>query len=268
MEKGIEIHLAPSTLGHIGDIAITNTLLTAVTVSVLLIVAAFFIGRALKMKARGFQVVVELLHTFPYQFIKDTLGNEKLARTYFPIIMTIFLFILCVNWFGLLPFVGAVGIEAESHGAHAFLPLFYPGATDLNFTLALATIAFFTIEIAGILALGFIKYGGKFITFKSPLAFVIGIIELVSEIARLITFSFRLFGNIFAGKVLLLVVMFFVPLIVPVPILAFELFVGFIQAVVFAVLTLFFIKLAVESHGDDHEEDHSKGEASHSVAHT
>ena len=94
--------------------------------------------------------------------------------------------------------------------------------------------------------LGALKYASKFISFKSPLSFVIGIIELISEMARIITFSFRLFGNIFAGKVLILVLMAFVPLILPVPLLAFEVFVGFIQAAIFALLTLFFIKIAVE----------------------
>ncbi len=109
-----------------------------------------------------------------------------------------------------------------------------------------AIVAFFTIEIAGVLAIGLFKYTHKFLNFSSPLAFVIGLIELISELARLISFSFRLFGNIFASKTLLLVIMFFVPYILPVPILAFEVFVGFIQAFVFAVLTLFFIKLATE----------------------
>jgi F-type H+-transporting ATPase subunit a len=96
-----------------------------------------------------------------------------------------------------------------------------------------------------VITLGLFKYGGKFINFHSPLGFVIGLIELISEIARLISFSFRLFGNIFAGKTLLVVVMFFVPYVLPVPLLAFEVFVGFIQAFIFSILTLFFIKLAV-----------------------
>jgi F-type H+-transporting ATPase subunit a len=111
--------------------------------------------------------------------------------------------------------------------------------------LAFAIIAFLTIEMAGIVALGTFRYLGKFFNFHSPLAFIIGIIELISEIARLISFSFRLFGNIFAGKTLIVVIMFFVPYLVPVPLLAFEVFVGFIQAFIFSVLTLFFIKLAV-----------------------
>ncbi len=187
--------------------------------------------------------------------VKDTLENDKVAEKMFPIIMTLFLVVLGVNWFGLLPFANeAIGFHVG--GAAELTPLFFSPSTDLNFTLALAIIAFFTIEIFGVATLGAVKYGKKFISFKSPLAFAIGIIELVSEIARLISFSFRLFGNVFAGKVLILVILFFVPYVLPVPFIGFELFVGFIQAAIFALLTLFFTKIAISSH-DEHE-DHGK----------
>ena len=248
MQSGISIHLAPLALFHIGSVVITNTLFTAVVVSALLIISAYFIGRSLKLKPSGFQTVIELLIMFPYTFVRDTLENDALAERVFPLIMTIFLFVLAVNWFGLLPFVASVGITEQVQGTNELIPFFYPGATDLNMTLALALIAFFAIEIAGIATLGAVKYAKKFITFKSPLAFMVGLIELVSELVRLISFSFRLFGNIFAGKVLVLVIMLFVPFIVPVPFLAFETFVGFVQAAIFAVLTLFFTKIAIEVH--------------------
>jgi F-type H+-transporting ATPase subunit a len=248
MQGGIEIHLAPLALFHIGNIAVTNTFVTALTVAALLIVSAFFAGRSLKMKPNGYQTVLELLITYPYTFVRETLGNDRLAERIFPLIMTIFLFVLAVNWFGLLPFVASVGITEQVHGYSKFIPIFYPGATDLNMTLALAVIAFFAIEIAGITTLGAIKYAKKFISFKSPMSFMVGLIELVSELVRLISFSFRLFGNIFAGKVLVLVIMLFVPYVLPVPFLAFETFVGFIQAAIFAMLTLFFTKIAIELH--------------------
>ena len=117
-------------------------------------------------------------------------------------------------------------------------------------TLALAFISFFTIEITGIAMLGFFKYAGKYVNLKSPVGFAVGIIELISNLGRLISFSFRLFGNIFAGEVMILVASFFLPYLLPVPLMAFEMFVGLIQAIVFAMLTLFFIKLAIaEPHG-------------------
>jgi F-type H+-transporting ATPase subunit a len=254
MQGGISIHLAPLALFHIGTIAVTNTLFTAVIVSLLLIVSAFFIGRSLKLTPSGFQTVLELLVMYPYTLVRETLENDALAERLFPLIMTIFLFVLSVNWFGLLPFVASIGVTEQVKGVSELVPFFYPGATDLNMTLALAFISFFAIEIAGIATIGVAKYAHKFINFHSPLDFMVGIIELVSEFVRIVSFSFRLFGNIFAGKVLVLVIMLFVPFILPVPFLAFEAFVGFIQAAIFALLVLFFTKIAIELHDEEVQE--------------
>ncbi len=240
--EGITIHLAPLALGTFWGIPFTNTLFTALLISVSLVVVALFIKRSLLIKPSKFQTVIEALIVFPYEFVRDTLQDDRLARKLFPLIITIFIFILAVNWFGLLPIVESIGLTNTGK----FIPIFYPGTTDLNFTLALTLIVFFAIEVAGIATLGAISYGKKFITFRSPLAFIVGLIELMSEFARLISFSFRLFGNIFAGKVLILVIMAFIPIFLPVPFLGFELFVGFIQAAIFALLTLFFAKIAVE----------------------
>ncbi len=265
MEGGIAIHLAPSALFHIGAFTVTNTFVTALTVSVLLVLFAFLATRSLKLKPGKFQSVLELILTYPYDFIRETLGNDKAAMRIYPVIMTIFLFVLAVNWFGLLPFVGTFGIHDDgSHGGHGIVPLFYPGATDLNFTLMLALIAFFTIEVLGIATLGAAKYAGKFFVnpLKNPLGAFVGLIEIVTEFARLISFSFRLFGNVFAGKVLILVATFFVPYFLPVPILAFEIAVGLIQAAVFALLTLFFTKGAISLH-EEHAEHASEGDGRH-----
>ncbi len=244
--EGITVKLAPYVLGEWFGIPITSTLLTVWLTMGLLIIAAVLIRSRLAAIPGGLQNVAELVVGGVYDYMADVLESQTLARKYFPVVMTIFLFVLSLNWIGLLPGVTSIGIyEGHGHESH-LIPFFYPAATDLNITIGFAIVAFFTIEIAGVLAIGLFKYTHKFLNFSSPLAFVIGLIELISELARLISFSFRLFGNIFAGKTLLLVIMFFVPYILPVPILAFEVFVGFIQAFVFAVLTLFFIKLATE----------------------
>ena len=144
--------------------------------------------------------------------------------------------------------IGSVGLfhpSTISGQASEFAPLFRSMNTALNVTLALAIISFLVIELTGIFTIGLIKYSGKFLTFRSVMGFVIGIIELFSEIARLLSFSFRLFGNIFAGEVLILVASYFLPYFLPVPLMVFEVFVGFIQAAIFAMLTLFFIKIAI-----------------------
>ena len=245
VSDGIHVALKPYIVGELFGIPLTATLITTWLTMFILIVGSFFISRKPTIIPKKAQSIAELIVGGVYEYMSDVLESRKLAAKYFPVVMTIFVFVLALNWIGLLPGVKSIGLNHDGH----FTPLLYPAATDLNITIAFAIVAFVTIEMAGIVALGTFKYIGKFINFHSPLAFIIGIIELISEAARLISFSFRLFGNIFAGKTLLVVIIFLVPYIAPVPFYAFELFVGFVQAYVFAILTLFYIKLAVaESH--------------------
>ncbi len=241
---GLSLQLNPYILGYLGEFPITSTLLTAWLAIVFLIVMALIVKRKISLVPNKLQSVMEMLIGGAYDYTKEILGTKEHANRYFPIIITIFIFVLAVNWIGVLPGVGAFGFYDDT--GH-LTPLLYPSATDLNITIGLTIVAFFTIEIAGILSLGLWKYGSKFINFKSPLSFAIGIMELISVLARLVSFSFRLFGNIFAGKTLILIAIFFAPYIVPMPIYAYEIFVGIIQAGIFAVLTLFFIKLAHEA---------------------
>lgn len=246
MEKeAIHIALSPYQLFDIGGFTVTATLLMSWIVVALLITFALVFRSRLALVPGKFQVAVEALIGGVYDFIAETLESKELARKFLPLLLTMFLFILCSNLLGLFPGIGSVGLLKGEAGHEHLVPLFYPVNTDLNVTIMLALVAFFAIEITGVAVLGFLKYAHKFVTFSSAIGFVFGIIELISEIARLISFSFRLFGNIFAGKVLILVIMFFVPFILPVPVMMFEVFVGFIQATIFALLTLFFIKIAI-----------------------
>jgi F-type H+-transporting ATPase subunit a len=245
-EGRIAIHLSAPVLGHVFGIPLTSTMLMVWLVMIVLFVSALYFRHTLKMVPGKAQVAVEALIGGGFDYIADALESRELACKFYPLIMSIFIFILALNWIGLIPGVDSIGIYTASHGGEsALIPFLHPANTDLNVTIALALVAFVAIELSGIIFLGLWKYGGKFINFSSPLAFLIGIIELFSELARLISFSFRLFGNIFAGKTLIVIAIFFVPFILPVPLLAFEMFVGFIQAFIFAVLTLFFIKLAI-----------------------
>ncbi len=245
-ESGIHVLLAPEQLGHLWGVPLTNTLLASWVVIALLIVVALLVGKRLQLTPGKFQTFLEMLVSFVYDYITETLESRAWARRMFPLLMTIFLFIAVSNLLEFTPGIGSIGIFRGDE----FIPLFRSVNTDLNVTLALAVISVFTIEIAGIVAVGFFRYAGKFLNFSSPLNFIVGLIELVSELSRFVSFSFRLFGNIFAGEVLLAVAAFFVPYILPVPLMSFELFVGVVQAAVFALLTLFFIKLAIaEPHG-------------------
>jgi F-type H+-transporting ATPase subunit a len=138
----------------------------------------------------------------------------------------------------------------EKEAEVEFKPIFRASTADLNMTLALALIAVIAIQYFGFQVVGF-HYSSKFINFKNPIEFVLGILEFLSELSRIISFTFRLFGNIFAGEVLLAVMAFLMPFIVPLPFLMLELFVGFIQALVFSMLTAVFLNVAV-SHGKEH----------------
>lgn len=142
--------------------------------------------------------------------------------------------------------------DAEGHEL-VLIPLLRAPSADLNMTLALALIVFVATEYHGFRALG-VGYLGKFFNFKGgPIGFFVGIIELISEFVRIISFTFRLFGNIFAGEVVLLVMAFLVPWLLPSVFYAYELFVAFIQAFIFAILTMVFISLATEHHGGHDE---------------
>jgi F-type H+-transporting ATPase subunit a len=243
MQSGIQVILAPEVIGHIGSFAITNTLLTSWVVVVILLVVSVLIGSRLKMVPSRFQLLFEWLVGFIYDYVAETLESRDLARTFFPYLATIFLFIFTSNLIEFTPGIGSVGFFQPNGG---FIPLFRSVNTDLNVTLMLAILSFLTIEVTGFVVIGVAKYAGKFINFHNGfIGFFVGIIELFSELARVISFSFRLFGNVFAGEVLILVVTYFLPVIAPVPVMAFEIFVGFVQAAIFALLTLFFIKIAI-----------------------
>lgn len=241
-QGGIHVALAAEKVGSLWGLPLTNTLLMSWVVIALLMVVAFFINRRVSLIPGKFQTAVELAFGFFYDYVADTLESRDLARRFFPLLMTTFLFIWIANALEFTPGIGSVGFF---HPDGEFIPLFRSVNSDLNMTLALTLIAVFVIEITGVVALGFRTYFGKFFTLKSPIASVVGIIEFVSEMARIVSFSFRLFGNIFAGEVLIAVVSFFVPYVLPVPLMAFEMFVGVVQAAIFTLLMLFFIKMAI-----------------------
>jgi len=240
----IHIALKAETLGYLLGIPITNTLVTSIVAAGVLLLIALFVRVRATLIPGKVQIIFEMFVSGILSYMEGVLEDARLARKFFPLIATIFLFIAIANILEFVPGVGSIGFFGGEGGHGEFVPLFRSVNTDLNMTLALSLIVFFVIEFAGVAALGFLKYGGKFVTFKSPIAFFIGLIELLSEVARLVSFSFRLFGNIFAGEVLITVAAFFVPYFLPVPLMLFEMFVGLIQAAIFSLLTLFFIKIA------------------------
>jgi F-type H+-transporting ATPase subunit a len=247
-DQGLHITLKAEQIFSVFGLPITNTVLMTWVVMAVLLAVAFMVGRGLTLMPGRFQNAVEMLFEYLYGYVRETLESDRLARRYFPLIASIFLFILTANFFEFLPVFGTIGLV---EGEHELVPLFHVPSADLNTTLALAIISFFVIELSGILTLGVLKYGSKFVNFSGgAMGFIVGLLELIGNLARLISFSFRLFGAIFAGEVLLMVIGTFVPLLLPVPLMAFEMFIGLLQAGIFAILTLAFIKIAIaEPHG-------------------
>lgn len=236
-EGGIHVAIAAEKLGTFVGIPITNTLIASGIVMVVLIILAVFVGKRLSMIPGRLQSVFEHIVEGIYDYVAETLENREMARTYFPLLVTIFLFVWLANLMEFIPGIGSLLYHGE--------PLLRSVNTDLNTPLALSLISFFVIEITGIITIGAVKYGGKFFNFHSPIDFAVGIIEFIGELVRVVSLSFRLFGNILAGEVVLAVATYFVPYLLPVPLMMFEIFIGTLQAAIFALLTLFFIKLAI-----------------------
>lgn len=244
----MNISIAAEQLFTIGTFSVTNALLIGALVSVLLM---FFLtrimGRLQPVPGRT-QNGVEIIFEALINLIEDVTNDKAQARKFFPLVTTIFLFVLFSNWAGLLPGLGTVGVVGEHHGQATIIPFLRSTSADLNFTLALSLITVIVVQFTGIAALGIKKYGSKFLVnpFHKPyfIGTLVGILELVSELGKTISFTFRLFGNVFAGEVLLTVMLHLVPYFLPLPFLLMEVFVGFIQAIVFSMLTLVFLKMA------------------------
>jgi F-type H+-transporting ATPase subunit a len=387
------IEIKAETLAEIGPFPIVNTWVTSLLVIAVITLIAFLATRSIKLIPSGLQNIVEAVMEALYNICINTAG-EKNAKRFFPVIMTIFVYIWIANWMALLPFFNAIGAfqeqkadhfyheatvfnetagigwippnrseiefheeeapsweqveaidaeidEAEAAGApkaeidalkdarhdaelHAreeainmnlataagleldysaceeiedteekhhceheialepenvaaaqakldedgkkiglIYPYFRSMNTDINSPLSIAIMAMIFVEFWGITALGLFKYGSKFFNFSSPIFFFVGLLELVAEFARVISFTFRLFGNMLAGEILLLVMTFLAPFLVALPFYGLETFVGVIQAFVFAMLTLVFAVLATsahDGHGDEHDEHGEHGE--------
>ncbi len=257
--------------------SVTNTLLATWLTMLVLTVGSILVTRNLELVPSGLQNLVEwgvgvLLG------LTESVAGER-GRKFFPLVATIFIFLLVSNWMGILPGFASVGLIHEAHGGghqvqqisilgldvgilqaeeageHGYTVFSFlrSAATDLNTPLAIALISVFMTQVVGVQAQG-IRYFSKFISFRDVLGLVVGPLEAISEFAKIISFSFRLFGNIFAGEVLLAVIAFIIPYLISIPFFGLELFVGLMQAFVFAMLTLVFMSMATMGHGPEGEE--------------
>ena len=213
----MHISLAAEPLFHFLGIPITNTLLVSWVVILLLVVIAFLVYRKVNIVPKGIANIFEMIVEGALSLIDGVTNNREQSKQFFPWVMTIFLFVVTSNWMGLLPGFGSITYQVGEEPVHILR-----GATsDLNVTLALAIISVIAIQVFGIATLGFFKYAGKFIVppWKKPygIGTFVGALELISEIVKVVSFSFRLFGNIFAGEILLTVITFLVKFFIPLP---------------------------------------------------
>ncbi len=225
-------------------------MLTSIVVSGLLIAFALWVRSSLRQTNRptGVQNLAEWVVESLYSLVHGITGNRAKTEKFFPLISTFFLFILLNNWLGLIPGVGTIGFF-EKTGEKLFVPYFRAGTADLNMTLALGLLSVIMIQVFGVMYLK-LSYFTKFINLSNPINFFVGILEIISEVSKIISFAFRLFGNIFAGEVLLAVIGFLLPIVGPMPFYGLEIFVGFIQALVFAMLSLVLFNMATIGHSE------------------
>ena len=250
---------------HLFGFSITNTLIAAWITMFFLVRVSFGVTRRMKLVPGRVQSAFEFLIGWLYDLCRSVAGEEN-GRKFFPIVATMFLFVAFNAWLGLLPGFGSITVFTSEGEVH----LLRPANTDINMPLAMALISFVFVEFFGLRTLGrryvvkfinvgrFFKSAGQFMRgkfsaglsgmFIGIIEIFIGFLELLSEFIRIISLTFRLFGNMTAGEILILVTVFLVPWLFAIPFYGLELLIGFIQALIFAGLTLIFLTLAVTPH--------------------
>ncbi len=253
---------------HINNFVITNSLLNSWIVVLFILIFALFIRRKLKLIPRGVQNIFEIIVDSFLNIFDSITGTREKSLKFFPLVFAFFIFILLNNWMGLLPGIGSIGQVVEEGGQNFFIPYFRGGTADLNTTLALAIIGVVASHIFGIITIGVWEHFNKFVNIKAlleiprkvfkepsvlivnPIKAFVGLIEIISEIAKVASLSFRLFGNVFAGEVLLASMSAILAFGLPIPFMFLEVIVGVIQALIFAMLILAYLTMntSLEEH--------------------
>lgn len=240
----VHVALAAETLFNLGSLPVTNSILTTWIVAAILIGFAHLATKKVALVPNGIQNVAEIA-VESFRDLVTSIAGEK-TKIFLPIVASFFFFILVGNYFGILPGVGSIGIFAYHNGEKVFVPFFRSINSDLNTTVALALVSVIATHILSIRFLGLGGYLGKFFSLN-PIFLFVGLMELVSELTKILSLSFRLFGNIFAGEVVLQTASTkLFAFLVPIPFYFLELLVGFVQALIFAILTLVFMVILTQ----------------------
>lgn len=257
-----EVTLYAEPIFNIGTFTVTNTLINSWVVVILVVLLAVAIRKSLKRIPKGIQNAFEIIVEGAMKLADSVTGDRRKTQKIFPIVFAIFTFIILNNWLGLLPGIGSIGWLEQGHGESVFVPFFRGGTADLNTTLALALFAVIASNAFGIITVGIWRYLNKFINVQAlaqvptrikkepsiaivnPIKFFVGLIEIIGEVAKVASLSFRLFGNIFAGEVLLTSMAAIFAFVVPIPFMFLEIIIGLIQALIFAMLMLVYFTIA------------------------
>lgn len=267
--------IAAEHLFSIGSFPVTNAYLNSLLTVLIVVVGAYFIRRKLRDVPTGAQNFAESVLELMLSYADRVTGGDRAKSIrLLPLAGSLFLFIIISNWVGIFPGIGSIGVyHVMANGARDFIPLFRSANSDLNLTLAMAIVSVVTVHILGIITVGFFRYANRFLKFgdiwhavrsgsvekifTAIVEFGVGLLEIISEVSKILSLSLRLFGNIFAGEVLLTVLSAIIAYFVPLPFLGLELLVGLIQALVFSMLVLVYTSVATlpvpehDAHGTD-----------------
>ncbi|MSU55542.1 MAG: F0F1 ATP synthase subunit A [Candidatus Taylorbacteria bacterium] len=275
-----ESTLFAEPVAHIGNFPITNSLLTSSSAVIIIAVFAVLIRLSLSEIPKGLQNIFEAILEGAISLCDQVTNSRKISTKVFPLAFSVFLFILINNWLGLLP-IGGLGVVEQSESGASFIPFLRSGTADINTTIALAIMAVISANLFGIFSIGIWKTFNKYVNLVAlgsiftkvwkeptvlvvaPVTFFVGLLELIGEFAKIASLSFRLFGNVFAGEVLLMAMSAILPYILPIPFMFLEIFVGLIQALIFSILVLVYFTIAAQ----DHSEHEEHGEHEHNTAH-
>lgn len=241
------ISFKPEVIFNLGrNLPITNTLLDTILVDVILAAGAYFLTKKLTEIPDMLQNISEIIIESFYSLTESVADSR--ASAIFPYFMTFFLFIICANWTGLIPGVNTVGFFRKGE----LIPLFKSATSDLNTTLGLALVSAVATHMLSIKTIGIKDYLSRYFSLN-PLNLFIGVLEIISEITKVISLSFRLFGNIFAGEIVLATVSTIFAFLFPLPFIFLEIIVGLVQALVFSMLTMAFMAILTTSHNTKHQ---------------
>ncbi len=268
-----EVTIYAEPIFHIGNFEVTNSLLTSWAAVLLILIFSIVIRMKMKKIPGKLQHIFEVVLDGALSLVDQVTNDRKISVKIFPLVFSLFVFILVNNWLGLLPVLGSMGLLVKEGATSVFVPFLRSGTADINTTLALSIMIVLGSNFFGILAIGLWKTFNKYVNIKAlgsiftkvlkdptvlivaPITFFVGLLELLGELAKIASLSFRLFGNVFAGEVLLASMAAIFAYVVPGPFLFLEVFVGLIQALIFSLLGTVYFTIASQDHNehDEHE---------------